>query len=120
MASIQDLVDLIVENVGTDKRLEIPGVADEKEYHTIRTGLVRKWVEQREVIRAIAGDADPLAELSLCGNYDSSSQAARFWLGTARRKMAKSYTFSIVSNDNSSATDGVTSNDTQRTSSANN
>lgn len=99
MGTIRTLFDAVVEAASNGNKIEV-GVADRNEYETIRTRLVRFWTEHKEVIIAVGGeDSDPLLQLGMCGDFDPSTGLATFYLGRPRRKMAKSYSFSIVATD---------------------
>jgi hypothetical protein len=99
MASIHTVLDAVIENGTSGKRVQIE-VADRNEYETIRTRLVTLWADHKEILQAIAEDADPLVACSLCADFvqatATTSCLASYYLGKPRRKMAKSYDFSIV------------------------
>ncbi len=111
MANIQALFDAVLEAAVERKKVKVE-LTSRSEHETARTRLVTLWSEHKQVILAVGGeDSDPLYPLSLCasfdeqiesgsvgGNDDTSNGSCRseFWLGKPRRKMAKSYSFSIV------------------------
>ena len=113
MANIHTLLDAIIDNGTTGKKVSI-GVASKNEYETIRTRLVTLWSEHKTVILAVGGeDSDPLYPLSLCSSIskntdDSGLYAGEFWLGKPRRKVAKSYSFTIVEPQEDSTTPTAT------------
>lgn len=96
MANIHTVLDAIIENGTSGRRVQIT-VANKAEYETLRTRLVTLWSQHREVVQAISDVADPLCDLSLCGDWSATSSTATFFLGKSRRKTAKSYDFSITS-----------------------
>jgi hypothetical protein len=95
--TVRDLLDAVIENGTTGKRVQLT-VGSKNEYETIRTRLVKLWTEHRDVIIAISDD-DPLAQLSLCGDFVASDFSATFYLGKSRRRQAKSYAFAIIETD---------------------
>lgn len=97
MANIRTVFDALLDAHTNGKQLKIDGVATFNDYETLRTRLVKFWRDHIEIILAVGGEgSDPLLELSLCGDYCSEDQSATFFLGKPRRKLAKSYSFSIV------------------------
>lgn len=95
MANIHTVLDAIIENGTSGKRVQIE-VSDRNEYETIRTRLVTLWSQHKEILEAVSEVADPLAVCSLCGDYSSTDSLATFYLGKPRRRMAKSYSFVIT------------------------
>lgn len=71
------------------------------EYETVRTRLSRLWKQDRDVLLATGDDADPIAKASLCGNYIEDECCGIFYLGMARRKIAKEYSFQIIGQQSS-------------------
>lgn len=106
MAGIHTVFDAILDNGITGKKVLIP-FSNRKEYETARTRLVALWTEHKGNLIAIAGeDCDPLLPYSLCADYrveDVSGApdvaTGTFYLGKARRRVAKSYLFTIVSSE---------------------
>lgn len=100
MANIHTVFEAVLENGTSGKKIKV-GVADKYEYETVRTRLVKLWNTHKDTLIAIAGEGcDPLLEFSLCGNFEKSTDIecanGYFYLGKPRRKLAKSYSFSIV------------------------
>lgn len=95
MGNIHTILEAIIDNGTTGKKVQL-GVVDKNEYETIRTRLVKLWVEQRTVIQAVGADSDPLADCALCADFSAATRQGTFYLGKPRRKLAKSYSFSIV------------------------
>lgn len=95
MADIRTLLDALVE-AGPGKKIEVANIGDENEYHTIRTALVKRWADYKEVLLAMSDD-DAAAGLSLCGDWHGDRHAASFFLGKSRRKQPRSYSFVVVS-----------------------
>lgn len=98
MANIHTLFEALLE-VDTGKKIKVNGVANEREYETIRTALVKKWTEHKTIISAVGADDDPILEYGLCGNYSTGDYTATFYIGHSRRKVAKQYSFTIVDDD---------------------
>ncbi len=102
MANIHTLLEAVVEAAPLGKKIKVE-VADRNEYETIRTRLVTLWSEHRTIVLAIDGD-DPLCELALCSDYQQEPCCGFYYLGKPRRKVAKTYSFTIVSPDATSDT----------------
>lgn len=116
MANIQALFEAVLDTAaeGNGKKIRIP-VINRSEHETIRTRLVTLWTQHKEAILAIGGeDSDPLYPLSLCATFykersdkddDTGNGGSRseFWLGKPRRKAAKDYSFTIVSEEDTSS-----------------
>lgn len=106
MANIHTVFDAILEN-GAGKKVVKIGVADKLEYETARTRLVKLWSVHKETLVKILGeDCDPLLVYSMCGDFDpqgdeQSPAYGVFFLGKPRRKLAKSYSFVVVDNEQS-------------------
>jgi len=106
MANTHTLLDtLLMEEIGTKIKI---GVADRNEYETIRTRLVTLLGEHKDAIIVAGGDeeTDAILTLSLCSDYSSEDRIASYYLGRPRRKLAKSYSFTIVPPD-SEVNDGT-------------
>lgn len=104
MANIHTVLDAVITAAAESKKVQITGI-NRSEYETIRTRLVTLWNEHKNTLLAIGGEDDPIYPLSLCSSYEEEradddtgdgSSRAEYWLGKPRRKMAKSYSFSIV------------------------
>lgn len=98
MADIHTVFEAITELGTSGGKIKV-GVADKNEYETIRTRLVKLWNKHKELLISIGGeDSDPLLAFSLCADFhaDTEQPYAHFYLGKPRRKLAKSYSFSIV------------------------
>lgn len=97
MGSISTILDAVIDNGLSGKRVEI-GVVDRNEYETIRTRLVTLWTEHRDILLAVGNDADPLSTAALCSDFREigSAKVGSYYLGKARRKQAKIYSFTIV------------------------
>jgi hypothetical protein len=102
MASIHTVLDAIIENGTSGNKVSLQ-LSDKREYETVRTRLVTLWQDHREVLLAVGDDSDPLVQCSLCGDFACETLTATFYLGKPRRKLAKSYSFSIVPPDDSSS-----------------
>lgn len=102
MANIHTVFEIILENGVNGKKVQL-GVADQNEYETARTRLVKLWNRHKELLISIAGeDCDPLLAFSLCGSYVRGGTPDElphgiFYLGKPRRKEAKNYSFTVVS-----------------------
>jgi hypothetical protein len=96
MANIRALLDALMDLPPGQKITII--ISSKSEYETVRTALVKTWTTHREIIRSISED-DPFLDNSLCGNYlptQGEYGEAEFYLGKTRRRLAKSYDFSVV------------------------
>lgn len=118
MVNIRTLFEALVD-AGPGKKLVVQ-VEDRSEHETIRTQLCKLWTEHKEIIGAVGDDDDPTLQYSMCadflpssgntepGNSDSTGNApcarSTFYIGKPRRKVAKSFSFVIVDeNDNDNA-----------------
>jgi hypothetical protein len=95
MANIHTVLEAIIDNGTSGAKVKID-VENRDEFENLRTNLVKQWTKHRTVILAVGDDSDPLANLSLCATYNKQECAGFFWLGAARRREARQYSFSIV------------------------
>lgn len=100
MANIHTLFDALLE-VGINKKIKVQGVANERDYETLRTALVKKFTEHKNIIQAVGADDEPILQYAMCGNYSREEYAATFYIGQSRKKVARNYSFTIVDTDSS-------------------
>lgn len=92
MASIRILFDTLMDlPLGNKLCVELENVTD---YETVRTRLVKLWNKHREILLSIT-DEDPFLNNSLCANWQKERGQGEFFIGKARRKPGKSFSFSI-------------------------
>lgn len=100
MASIHTLFEAILE--ATPGRKFVVRTANRNEHETIRTQLCKLWANHKTILGAIGDDDSPLLELALCADFAEHNTAednratSTFYLGTPRRKVAKSFSFQIM------------------------
>ena len=98
MANIHTLFDALLE-VGVNKKIQVQGVANERDYETLRTALVKKFTEHKTIIAAVGSDDEPILQYAMCGNYARADRSATFYIGQSRKKVARNYSFTIVDTD---------------------
>lgn len=101
MADIRTLHEALVA-AGPGHKITIEGVDNVNEFHTIRTALVKKWSDHKNMLLIIGMDETSVEfGYSMCGDWNSTDRTATFFLGKNRRKTAKQYTFAIVPSQDS-------------------